>query len=545
MKLSSFVLAGVSNGQLIPGLNLMPQSIQNTIVSSIQTQVVSLAATAGVTELNGISVNDIVSVEALTTVLTSPQTSNPLEWDEDFLNAVLPDPQYVTYVQTAQTFANDAATMIADAGISDLEDLSSENVQGLLSTVISSDPNLEEAFMAALNPENDPNLTLEALTGDLAAGFDALQNYDITDPQTYADPAVLTNLLSDVVGDSTVLSTLVTDDLIHQAATLTSSNLAQVLESDLIEGSGEGFDINSLVSDLTQPLEVCYSTLEATRKLLTPSLQGILNFDRNGFIANLGQLLSDGIQCGKNYAEFSGTDISAYEQYLDYTSYVFVGIEKYFKITDGLEEVKDEYSSFKNNFENYMEVLYPVLEDSYIKYAERLLDAINDVLIIQAEDFILASVNLYNSALSDIPVVMNYRIPINTVIDHLAAVEVFVDVVNNELKSLGNFGGQMLENLIRQRVEKMRNKSNQVNNNAQTSNQVTAQPTVTQPTVTESTSQDIQEKPQNVQQQIVSQVQNQVENVQNWVQKIPDNENIKNAQNWIQQAISNIQNRVN
>ena len=57
---------------------------------------------------------------------------------------------------------------------------------------------------------------------------------------------MLTNLLSDVVGESTLLTTLVTDDLINQAATLTSSNLAQVLESDLIEGSGEGLDVNKI-----------------------------------------------------------------------------------------------------------------------------------------------------------------------------------------------------------------------------------------------------------------------------------------------------------
>ena len=60
-------------------------------------------------------------------------------------------------------------------------------------------------------------------------------------------------------------------------------------------------------------------TLSLIKKLLTPSLSGILNYDRNAFIANLGQLFSDGIQCGKNYAEFSGTDISAYEQYLGLT----------------------------------------------------------------------------------------------------------------------------------------------------------------------------------------------------------------------------------
>ena len=57
-------------------------------------------------------------------------------------------------------------------------------------------------------------------------------------------------------------------------------------------------------------------SLSRLKKLLTPSLSGILNFDRNGFIANLGQLLSDGIQCGKIYAVLTETDISAYDQYL-------------------------------------------------------------------------------------------------------------------------------------------------------------------------------------------------------------------------------------
>ena len=52
------------------------------------------------------------------------------------------------------------------------------------------------------------------------------------------------------------------------------------------------------------------------KKLVTPTLSGLSNFEHDEFMGNLGQLLSDGIQCGKNYAKFSGTDISAYEQYL-------------------------------------------------------------------------------------------------------------------------------------------------------------------------------------------------------------------------------------
>ena len=40
--------------------------------------------------------------------------------------------------------------------------------------------------------------------------------------------------------------------------------------------------------------------------------------------------------------------------YSDYSSYIFVAIEKYFKITDGLSDVKDEYKDFRNNVENFV-----------------------------------------------------------------------------------------------------------------------------------------------------------------------------------------------
>jgi len=222
--------------------------------------------------------------------------------------------------------------------------------------------------------------------------------------------------------------------MITSASEQIGSGIEQVVASGIVDSSGAGFDLSSMMADLTQPLEVCYSTLDATQKLLTPSLSGILNFDRNAFIANLGQLFSDGIQCGKNYAEFSGTDISAYEQYLDYGSYLFVAIEKYFKITDGLSDVKDEYKDFRNNVENFFKTIDPYMEESYLQYAELLLDGTVQLLIPQAEDMILASVTLYNDALSDIPVVMDYRITVNTVVDHLAIAETYIDLVNNEIK---------------------------------------------------------------------------------------------------------------
>ena len=74
------------------------------------------------------------------------------------------------------------------------------------------------------------------------------------------------------------------------------------------------------------------------------------------------------------------------------------------------------------------------MEDSYLQYAELLLDGTVQLLIPQAEDMILASVTLYNDALSDLPVAMDYRITVNTVIDHLAIAETYIDLVNNEIK---------------------------------------------------------------------------------------------------------------
>ena len=91
------------------------------------------------------------------------------------------------------------------------------------------------------------------------------------------------------------------------------------------------------------------------------------------------------------------------------------------------------------------------MEESYLQYAELLLDGTVQLLIPQAEDMILASVTLYNDALSDIPVVMDYRITVNTVVDHLAIAETYIDLINNEIK-VGIF---YLKNLKKNGLKKM------------------------------------------------------------------------------------------
>ena len=133
------------------------------------------------TELAGVPIADVITADALTTVLTDPVATNPLAWDENFLTAVLPfdadtNEQYIAYVQTGQTFANEATTMLADAGIANVEDLTSGSVQGLLTAVISSDPAIEAAVLGALDPNGENGLTLDDITSDIASGFDTIQN---------------------------------------------------------------------------------------------------------------------------------------------------------------------------------------------------------------------------------------------------------------------------------------------------------------------------------------------------------------------------------
>merc|ERR1711990_764847 len=520
MKLAGGFVLGVANGQILGAVNLMPASIQNSIVSSIQTQVISVAQTQGFTEVAGVPIADVITADALTTVLTDPVATNPLAWDENFLTAVLPfdaetNEQYIAYVQTGQTFANEATTMLADAGIANVEDLTSGSIQGLLTAVISSDPAIESAVMGALDPNGE--MTLTDITGDIASGFDTIQNDygDILNDPTQLNAETIGNILTAVTSESNILGSVITADMITSASEQIGGGIEQVVASGIVDSSGAGFDLSSMMADLTQPLEVCYSTLDATQKLLTPSLSGILNFDRNAFIANLGQLFSDGIQCGKNYAEFSGTDISAYEQYLDYSSYLFVGIEKYFKITDGLSDVRDEYNDFKNNVQNFMKTIAPYMENSYIQYAELFLDGTVQLLIPQAEDLVLAAVTLYNDALSDVPVAMDYRITVNTVIDHIAVAEVYINLVNNELKSLGSFGGKMIENLIKQRVNKIRNKASNVNSDSN-SQATTQAPTTTTRKAPNGSMGQVQQAAGQVQQVI----QNQADKVENWFQQI-------------------------
>ena len=94
-------------------------------------------------------------------------------------------------------------------------------------------------------------------------------------------------------------------------------------------------------------------------------------------------------------------------------------------------------SYINNQFEliiSKFKTIDPYIEDSYLQYVELLLEGTVQLLIPQADDLILASVILYNDAISDIPVVMDYKITVDTVFDNLAIAETYIDLINNQIK---------------------------------------------------------------------------------------------------------------
>ena len=53
--------------------------------------------------------------------------------------------------------------------------------------------------------------------------------------------------------------------MISSASEQIGGGIEQVVASGIVDSSGAGFDLSSMMADLTQPLEVCYSTLDATQ----------------------------------------------------------------------------------------------------------------------------------------------------------------------------------------------------------------------------------------------------------------------------------------
>ena len=66
-------------------------------------------------------------------------------------------------------------------------------IKGLLTAVISSDPAIEAAVMGALDPNGE--MTLADITGDIASGFDTIQNDygDILNDPTQESLPILMN----------------------------------------------------------------------------------------------------------------------------------------------------------------------------------------------------------------------------------------------------------------------------------------------------------------------------------------------------------------
>ena len=68
-----------------------------------------------------------------------------------------------------------------------------------------------------------------------------------------------------VTSESNILGSVITPDMITSASEQIGGGIEQVVASGIVDSSGAGFDLSSMMADLTQPLEVCYSTLDATQ----------------------------------------------------------------------------------------------------------------------------------------------------------------------------------------------------------------------------------------------------------------------------------------
>ena len=136
--------------------------------------------------------------------------------------------------------------------------------------------------MGALDPEG--SLTLADITGDLASGFDTIQNdyADVlNDPtqeflnfiphcpycytvnsQTQSRTVIqkrlklnvetISNILTAVASESTILDQVITPEMIASASETVGGGIQQVVDSGLVDTTGDGFDLSSMIGDLTQ-----------------------------------------------------------------------------------------------------------------------------------------------------------------------------------------------------------------------------------------------------------------------------------------------------
>ena len=87
--------------------------------------------------------------------MSSDKLTDPTQWDSDFINTVLEGQanyididQAIGYVETAQAFIDPA--IFAEAGISELSDLTGDNINSLVTGIITSTPGLEGIINDAL-----------------------------------------------------------------------------------------------------------------------------------------------------------------------------------------------------------------------------------------------------------------------------------------------------------------------------------------------------------------------------------------------------------
>jgi len=449
MRAVSSALVLAANGQLIPGLGLLPQSIQNTVINTVKSTVESVA---------GVSTEDYVSDEALLTILTDSKTTDPLSWDAEFLTPLVENvpngDNIIAYTEIAQGFAEDGIDALASVGITSPADLSSETMASALSVIVDSNPQFEEVLMSTFNGDGSFTSVDEILV-DLTAGFDDVKdNYGPTleDPANWS-AETFTNIMTDYVASSAIASSVVTTEMINSAATYADTGLTMATDAGLADLSSE-----NLLAELTAPLEVCYGTLDAAQSLGVETLKGILKFDAGKFMESLSKLIGDGVQCYEAYSALTAGETPAnpglVDQILEYVPYPFMALEKYYKVSDLAEDLSISYKHLIADTKGYFMVYGSITEESYIEYARFISRAIQDNLYPKFSSVMDVTRITYNTLLEDIPVVENYQLSELDMQKYLVIANNHLTYLVDGLTTLDKMGFGQVEKIICKNVNK-------------------------------------------------------------------------------------------
>jgi len=442
MKLSAFAF-GIfsSNGQIIPGLNVMPSFVVTPLVNQVKNQATAAAQSLPdlpITDSSGnpLSAADLITNmpnEAIVEILSSGKTLDPLSWDEEFINTVFEGQDVdtaalVSYVETAQNIVPDA-DMIEMAGISDISDLTGGNVMNLVDLVLATDPALEQMIIDTLG--GDP-AAWDGLQDTLETALDTV---NLTDP-FWTDPSQW-----DAAAIESKLSSLEDLGISSDQISAVSSALVQVSQNEILT---EGISLDSF----TSAFDPCLDVLATARQMVYwPKISEVLNFDWTDFGTNLISLANDGVNCYVIYNQANGKNSSS-DQILEYSSYAFMGLEKFLRFFDHKAYVMDAKETLVFGVKSRIEVLERFKNHSYLRYSIEALEMARFVLNHQFNEFAFEIMDFYNMLVDDVPVVSDYAIKTSDFNQYFDQIDGILKMIEIEIANFEKLGGGFLEKVL-------------------------------------------------------------------------------------------------